>query len=107
MSSGKKLYYRIGEVARILDVEPSTLRFWEKEFKQLRPLKRHNERLYTPEDIELLKQIKFLLKEEKYTVEGARRQLAQRKGYLLRKQRLIEELEKMRDTLQQWRDQLD
>jgi len=106
MSSGK-LYYRIGEVARMLDVEPSTLRFWEKEFKQLRPLKRHNERLYTADDIALLKQIKFLLKEEKYTVEGARRKLAQRKGYLLRKQQLIEELEKIRDTLVQLRQGLD
>ena len=60
----EKLYYRISEVADHLEVEPSTLRFWEKEFKQIRPVKRNNERLYRPEDVRLLELIKYLLREE-------------------------------------------
>ena len=105
MLSGK-LYYRIGEVAEYLGEEPSTLRFWEKEFKQIRPVKRNNERLYRPEDVALLETIQYLLREEKYTIEGAKRQLGRRKGYLLDKVRLIGDLEEIRDTLKEIRDRI-
>ncbi|NPA46753.1 MAG: MerR family transcriptional regulator [Chlorobi bacterium] len=106
MLSGK-LYYRIGEVAEYLGEEPSTLRFWEKEFKQIRPVKRNNERLYRPEDVQLLELIRYLLREEKYTIEGAKRQLQKRKGYILEKKRLIDELTSIRDTLKNIRDGID
>ncbi len=101
-----KLYYRIGEVAEFLGVEPSTLRYWEKEFRQIRPVKRNNERLYRPEDIKTLELIKFLLKEEKYTIEGARAKLAKRKGYIKTKQQILRDLEHLRDKLKKWRDNL-
>ncbi len=102
----EKLYYRIGEVAEYLDVEPSTLRYWEKEFRQIRPVKRNNERLYRPEDVETLELIKFLLKEEKYTIEGARAKLAKRKGYVKTKRQMLRDLEQLRDMLKKWRDNL-
>ncbi len=68
-----KLYYSISEVAEMLEVEPHVLRYWETEFKQLRPRKnKAGRRTYRQADIEVLQAIKRLLKEEKYTIEGAR-----------------------------------
>lgn len=71
-----KLYYSISEVARIVEVKPYVLRFWEKEFPCLKPKKnRSGNRIYQEKEIELLKGIKRLLYEEGYTIEGARQQI--------------------------------
>ncbi|WP_022850125.1 MerR family transcriptional regulator [Limisalsivibrio acetivorans] len=71
-----KLYYKIGEVCELTGLKPSVLRFWEKEFKQLRPVKSGGgQRFYTRKHIELLETLKVLLYEEKYTIEGVRRRL--------------------------------
>ncbi|BET57894.1 MerR family transcriptional regulator [Geobacter sulfurreducens] len=76
-----KQYYRIGEVSRITSLKPSVLRFWEAEFKELRPPKsRTGQRLYSRKDIELLLEIKQLLYGEKLTIDGARKRLATGKG---------------------------
>lgn len=72
----KKLYYSIGEVADMLEVEAHVLRYWETEFRQLKPRKnRAGRRTYRQADIDLLLVIKRLLKEDKYTIEGARQVL--------------------------------
>jgi DNA-binding transcriptional MerR regulator len=69
----KKLYYSISEVSKITDVEQYVLRYWETEFEQLKPQKnRAGNRIYTNKDINLIMQIKNLLREKKYTIEGAR-----------------------------------
>jgi DNA-binding transcriptional MerR regulator len=71
-----KLYFRIGEVAKIVGVKPYVLRYWETEFSILKPGKtpsRH--RLYRRRDVELLLEIKRLLYEEGFTIAGAKRQL--------------------------------
>jgi DNA-binding transcriptional MerR regulator len=74
-----KLYYSIGEVAKMLDVAPSVLRFWETEFDCIRPVKnRRGTRSYTVRDIELLRRIHYLTRDCGYTLEGAREQLRQR-----------------------------
>ncbi|MDP3024657.1 MAG: MerR family transcriptional regulator [candidate division Zixibacteria bacterium] len=71
-----KLYYSIREVSEITSIKPYVLRFWEKEFPTLRPKKnRAGNRTYQLKDIELVKQIKNLLYDEGYTIEGARSQL--------------------------------
>jgi DNA-binding transcriptional MerR regulator len=71
-----KAYFRIGEVARILGVKPYVLRYWESEFKAIKPQKsRSQQRLYRRRDVELLLRIKRLLYEEKFTIAGARRKL--------------------------------
>ena len=71
-----KLYYSIGEVSRRLGIEQHVLRFWETEFKELTPRKRKGgKRLYKPADLKLVERIKQLLYEERYTIEGARKQL--------------------------------
>ena len=68
-----KIYYRIGEVSRITSVKPHVLRYWESEFREIKPLKsRSLQRLYRKKDLELILQIKRLLYEEGYTIAGAR-----------------------------------
>lgn len=72
----EKLYYKIGEIADAFDVNTSLIRFWEKEFKALKPKKnKHGNRLYTEKDVETFKQIYFLVKEKGYTLEGAKQRL--------------------------------
>jgi DNA-binding transcriptional MerR regulator len=68
-----KLYFRIGDVAKLCDVEPYVLRFWESEFTQLRPNKSGTgQRLYRKRDVEMALRIKRLLYDEGYTIAGAR-----------------------------------
>src|SRR5580704_2392104 len=68
-----KLYFKIGEVSSLLTVEPYVLRFWETEFPKLAPKKTDKgQRMYRRKDVELLLQIKHLLYEKKFTIEGAR-----------------------------------
>ena len=75
----EKLYYSIGEVAAMLDVAPSVLRFWESEFDCLKPVKnKRGTRSYTARDIELLRRIHYLTRECGYTLEGAREQMRTR-----------------------------
>lgn len=71
-----KRFFRIGEVARIIGVEPSVLRYWEGEFSQIRPSRADsNQRTYQRKDLETIIEIKRLLYEEKLTIEGARKRL--------------------------------
>ena len=68
-----KLYFKIGEVAELLGVEPYVLRYWETEFPQITPKKSGTgHRLYRRKDVELLLRIKHLLYERRFTIEGAR-----------------------------------
>jgi DNA-binding transcriptional MerR regulator len=93
--SEPRLYYSIREVAEALDLEPYVLRFWEKEFPTLKPKKsRGGLRLYKQSDIDELRVIKDLLYTEKYTIEGARRQISQ--GRRDGTQRLRKENERLR-----------
>ena len=74
----KKLYYSISEVSKITDLEQYVLRYWESEFEQLQPAKnRAGNRIYTNRDIKLILYIKRLLREERYTIEGAKQVLQQ------------------------------
>jgi DNA-binding transcriptional MerR regulator len=71
-----KLYYKIGEVCRIVGVESYVLRYWETEFSALSPPKnKGGQRTYRPKDIELLLEIRKLLYEDGFTIAGARKQL--------------------------------
>jgi DNA-binding transcriptional MerR regulator len=74
-----KLYFRIGEVARLAGIKPYVLRFWETEFPTLGPRKSGTgHRLYRRKDVELVLEIKRLLYEKRFTIEGARRFLDDR-----------------------------
>jgi len=72
-----KNYFRIGEVGRILGVEPYVVRYWESEFKTVRPMRtKSDQRLYRRKDVEQLLEIKSLLYEEMFTIAGAKKRLA-------------------------------
>jgi DNA-binding transcriptional MerR regulator len=69
----EKLYYKIGEVSRIAGLPSHVLRFWEHEFSKIRPHRTPSgQRLYTQRNIEIILEIKHLLYDQKYTIEGAR-----------------------------------
>lgn len=71
-----KLYFRIGEVSRLAGIKPYVLRFWESEFPGLGPKKSGSgHRLYRRKDVEMVLQIKSLLYEKRFTIEGARKAL--------------------------------
>jgi len=73
----RKMFYKIGEISQILGVKPYVLRYWESEFKQIRPSKnRFGQRVYRPKDLDILLRVKKLLYNEKFTIAGARKQLA-------------------------------
>lgn len=71
-----KLYFRIGEVAEIVGVEPHVLRYWETEFRSVRPEKsRRGQRVYSRRDVDTLLRVKELLYGHRYTIAGAKRKL--------------------------------
>ncbi len=72
----KKLYYKIGEACKILDIQPYVLRYWETEFTSLSPSKsKSGQRTYTEEDLKVIGRIKELLYEEGFTIAGAKKRL--------------------------------
>ncbi|MBF0456292.1 MAG: MerR family transcriptional regulator [Nitrospirae bacterium] len=72
-----KLFYKIGEVSRITSLEPYVLRYWETEFGFLKPRKgKSKQRMYQKKDIEMLTEIKRLLYDERFTIEGVRKRLS-------------------------------
>lgn len=72
----KKLYYKIGEACKILDIQPYVLRYWETEFTSLSPSKsKSGQRTYTEKDLEVIGRIKELLYEEGFTIAGAKKRL--------------------------------
>src|SRR5688572_23485084 len=71
-----KLYYRIGEVAEIVGVQPHVLRYWETEFRSIRPQKStKGQRVYSRRDVEKLLRVKDLLRNQGFTISGARKRL--------------------------------
>ena len=77
----QKRYFSISEVAKMLDVKPSLLRFWEKEFKEIAPkTNARGKRAYKQDDIDVIRRIYDLVKVQGLTLEGARKALRSRKG---------------------------
>jgi DNA-binding transcriptional MerR regulator len=97
----KKLYYPIGEVAGWFNVNTSLIRYWEKEFKQLQPRKtRKGDRLFRAQDIEFLKQIYYLLREKKYSIDGAKTYLKNNKEKANKDLSLLNNLKEIKHFLQ-------
>jgi DNA-binding transcriptional MerR regulator len=73
-----KLFYKIGEVSRIAGVEPYVLRYWETEFPFLKPRKnKSGQRVYIKKDLEMIIQVKKMLYQERYTIEGVRKRFGE------------------------------
>ena len=103
-----KKFYRIGDVSQILNLPQSTIRFWEKEFSELRPRRNSGgTRMYTPHDIEQLRIIRFLIKEKGSTLDGAREDLRRNRADLKRKHEVIKRLQAMRRRLTVLHEALD
>ncbi|MBQ6237065.1 MAG: MerR family transcriptional regulator [Bacteroidales bacterium] len=101
-----KLYYSIGEVAEMLGVNTSMLRFWESEFKELRPTKnKRGTRSYTQQDIELLRRIHYLTKECGLTLDGTRQQLKADKSPD-KKMQVVDTLKELKNFLVQMKQNL-
>lgn len=103
----KKLLYSMGEVSEMFDVKPSLIRYWESQFDVLRPKKnKKGNRLFTPEDVQMLKLIYHLVKEQGMTLEGAKRSLRQNRGSVVRDSELLERLQRVRALLVEVREDL-
>ena len=95
-----KLYYSIGEVAEMFDVNTSMIRFYEKEFDVLQPKKNaKGNRLFKPEDIENLKIIFHLIKDKGFTLQGAKEHMKNNKDEVTDNQKIIDSLEKMKSFM--------
>ncbi|MEO6149689.1 MAG: MerR family transcriptional regulator [Mucilaginibacter sp.] len=102
-----KMYYTMGEVAAMFDVNQSMLRFYEKEFDVLQPKKnKKGNRYFTPEDIENLKVIFHLIKDKGYTLNGAKEHMKSNIGNTKDQQRVIDKLVDLKKFLLEVRDQL-
>ncbi|MFC1595443.1 MerR family transcriptional regulator [Gemmatimonadota bacterium] len=107
MNKVNKVYYSISEVAEMAGLEQHVLRYWETEFPQLRPLKnRGGNRAYRDKDIKLLFLIKKLLHHDRFTIEGARRQLMQTSESNLEQMELSFEEVKALDMLRTVREEV-
>tara|TARA_B100000795_G_scaffold79259_1_gene56798 strand:+ start:646 stop:978 length:333 start_codon:yes stop_codon:yes gene_type:complete len=103
----KKLFYKIGEVAKEFNVNVSLIRFWEKEFDILKPKKnKKGNRLFTANDLENLKIIYHLLKERGFTIEGARKKLKENKNDTTDNLSVVNHLKEIRKFLVELREEL-
>ena len=98
----EKLYYTMGEVSEMFELNASAIRFWEKEFEILQPKRnKKGNRLFTQADIENLKLIYILTQEQGFTIEGAKQQLknTEKKHKLDNIQQVVNKLEKLKNSL--------
>ena len=103
----EKIYYSIGEVAQLFEVNASLIRFWEKEFDILRPVKnKKGNRLFTRADMDNLRLIYHLVKERGYTLQGAKDKLRENREDVVNKVALIDSLNRIKGFLLEIREQL-
>ena len=73
-----KFYFKIGEVSEYTGLQPYVIRYWEREFEQIKPIRRKSQRLYDRETIHLIFRIKNMLYEQNYTIAGAKKKLREK-----------------------------
>jgi len=102
----EKLYYSITEVSKMFNVNSSLIRFWEKEFKEINPKKnKKGNRLFTKEDIETIRLIHHLVKEKRMTLEGARKNLKNKKK-IVDNLEIVKSLDNVKEKLLAIKEQL-
>jgi DNA-binding transcriptional MerR regulator len=103
----EKLYYSIGEVAELFEVNASLIRFWEKEFDILKPQKnKKGNRLFTQQDLDNLRIIYHLVKERGFTLQGAKDKLRQNKEDVVNKVEVIDSLNRIKGFLLDLKEQV-
>jgi len=97
----EKIYYSISEVADMFNISQSNLRFWEKEFPQLKPKRNAKAtRFYTKDDIEIIKKIIYLTEEQHLTLEGAKKRLTEKAQQVDKQHKIREKLLAIKAELQ-------
>lgn len=103
-----KMYYSIKEVSDMVGVPDSTLRYWEKQFKELNPKKSSSGvRQYTKDDIETIKLIHHLLKEKGLNIAAAKDRLKNTKSKVVESSEIVDRLKAVRDELQAMLDEMN
>lgn len=104
----QKKFFKIGEVSKMLGEPPSTLRFWEKEFRQLRPMKnKKGDRIYSLKDIEILKDIKYLTHDKGLKIAKASSKVKPGQDKEDPKTELVKRLRSLKEKLLELKDSLD
>lgn len=104
----EKHYYSIGEVAQMLGVNLSLLRYWEKEFPFICPKKNaHGTRLYSNENLDDIKLVYYLVKEKKLTLEGAKKQLKENKEGTIKNHEIIMRLKEIKNEISAIKESFD
>ena len=97
-----KKYYKIRDAAEILNVSEATLRYWEREFPEVKPMRStSNQRYYTPDDIEVLRIIYYLVKVRGLKIEAAKEQMRLNKTNITKRMDIITKLTDFRDELEE------
>ncbi len=103
-----KKYYRINDVSELLELPKSTLRFWETQFSMLRPFRdSKGTRYYTPRDIEILKMIRYLVKDRGLKIEAALAELRNNREGIERRSEVVDRLKTIRDHLNEMIESLN
>lgn len=104
----QKMFYSIGEVAKMFDVNTSLVRYWEKEFDIIKPKKNaKGNRMFTKKDLDNLKIIYHLVKERGFTLEGTKKKLRENKQDVINEQEIINHLEEVKSFLLDLKKSLD
>ena len=104
----EKIYYSIGEVAKMFAVSTPTIRYWENEFSALKPFKnKKGNRLFKPEDIETVRLIHYLVKTRGLTIKGAKQKLKENRDETMDNYEIVKRLEDIRQELVGIRDAFD
>ena len=104
----EKIYYSIGEVSKIIGITTSKIRFWEKQFDSIKPKKnKKGNRIFNKKELNKLKLIHHLLKEKKYTIDGAKKKMRKNPEKTETHQKVIENLKKIKAELIEIRKNLN
>ena len=104
----EKIYYSIGEVSKIIGISTSKIRFWEKEFDSIKPKKnKKGNRIFNKKELNKLKLIHHLLKEKKYTIDGAKKKMRKNPEKTETHQKVIENLKKIKAEIIEIRKNLN
>lgn len=96
----EKIYYSIGEVAEIIDENPSLIRYWENQFDALKPYKnKKGNRLFSPDDIEIIKLIHYLVKQRGLTIKGAKQKLKDNREETIQNFEIVQKLQFVKNEL--------
>ncbi len=105
--SDSKIYYSIGEVAKMFEVNTSLIRFWEKEFDIIKPKKnKKGNRLFTKKDVDNFHVIFHLVKERGYTLDGAKKKLKDNKDGTIKNAEIVKSLQKIKSFLVDLKEEL-